>query len=97
VLLWCFNVSNHYKQRTEGAILTPYLHKRLLVVSVLSGVVVRVLIIAKEQRLPDKVNSVRAAAEAPVSWIEVVKLASHCRDRGVVVAGVIKYKATQRT
>jgi hypothetical protein len=67
------------------------LHKRLLVVSVLSSVVVSFLIIAEEQRLPNKINSVRAATEALVSWIEVVKLASHCRDRGIVVASVIKY------
>jgi hypothetical protein len=43
------------------------LHKRLLVVSVLSGVVVSFLIITKEQRLPNKINSVRAATEALVS------------------------------
>jgi hypothetical protein len=56
---------------------------------VLSSVVVSFLIVTEEQRL---INSVRAATEALVSWIEVVKLASYYRDRGVVVAGVIKYK-----
>jgi hypothetical protein len=72
--------------------LAPRSHKRLLVVSVLSGVVVSFLIIAKEQRLPDKIDSVRAATEALVSWIEVIKLAGYCCNRSVVVAGVIEYK-----
>jgi hypothetical protein len=43
------------------------LYKRLLVVSVLSSVVVSFLVVAKEQRLPNKINSVRAATEALVS------------------------------
>jgi type II secretory pathway component PulF len=68
------------------------LHKRLLVVSVLSSVVVSFLVVAKKQRLPNKIDSVRAAIEALVSWIKVVKLASYCRDCSVVVASVIKYK-----
>jgi hypothetical protein len=44
--------------------LTLYCYKRLLVVDVFSSVVVRVLIVAKQQSLPNKVNSVRAAVEA---------------------------------
>jgi hypothetical protein len=47
--------------------LTLRLHKYLLIVSVLSSVVVSFLIVAKEQRLPNKINSVRAATEALVS------------------------------
>jgi hypothetical protein len=47
--------------------LTLRSHKRLLIVSVLSGVVVSFLVVAKEQRLPNKINSVRAATEALVS------------------------------
>jgi hypothetical protein len=42
-------------------------HKRLLVVSVLSSVIVSFFVITKEQRLPNKINSVRAATEALVS------------------------------
>jgi hypothetical protein len=47
--------------------LTLHLYKYLLIISVLSSVIVSFLIITKEQRLPNKINSVRATIEALVS------------------------------
>jgi hypothetical protein len=70
--------------------LAPCAHERLPVVSVFGSVIVCLLIVAKEQRLPDEVNHVRATAEASLRWIKVAKLALHSCDRSVVIAGVIK-------
>jgi hypothetical protein len=58
------------------------------------SVVVRVLVVAKQQSLPDEVDSVRAAAEASLRRVEVSKLARYSRDRSVVVASIIKYEVT---
>jgi hypothetical protein len=44
--------------------LTLHCYKRLLVINIFGSVVVRVLIVTKQQSLPNKVGSVRAAAEA---------------------------------
>ena len=76
--------------------LTLRCYKRLLVVNMFSSVVVYVLIIAKQQSLPNKVNSVRAAAEALLRQVEVSKLARYSRDYSIIVASIIKYKVTQR-
>jgi hypothetical protein len=74
--------------------LTLCCYKRLLIVDVFSSVVVRVLIVAKQQSLSNKVNSVRAAAEASLRWVEVPKLARYSRNRSVVVASIVKYEVT---
>jgi hypothetical protein len=41
-----------------------YCYKRLHIINVFSSVVVRVLVVAKQQSLSNKVNSIRAAAKA---------------------------------
>jgi hypothetical protein len=74
--------------------LTPRCYERLLVVNMFGSVVVRVLVVAKQQSLPNKIDSVRAAAEASLRWVEVSKLARYSRNRSVVVASIIKYKVT---
>jgi hypothetical protein len=74
--------------------LTPCCYKRLLIVDVFSSVVVRVLVVAKQQSLSDKVNGVRAAAEASLRQVKVPKLARYSRNRSVVVASIVEYKVT---
>ena len=74
--------------------LTLRCYERLLVVDIFGRVVVRVLIITKQQSLPNKVDSVRAAAEASLRRVEVSKLARYSRDRSIVVASIIKYEVT---
>jgi hypothetical protein len=96
VLLWCFDVSDYREERTESAMLTPCCYECLLVVDVFSSVVVRVLVVAKQQSLPDEVNGVRAAVEASLRRVEVSKLARYSRDCSVVIASIVKYKVTQR-
>jgi hypothetical protein len=82
VLLWYSNIYDHREQRTESAMLAPCAHERLLVVSVFGSVVVCLLVVAKEQRLSNEIDCVRATAEASLRWIKVAKLARHSCDRG---------------
>lgn len=89
MLLWCFDIVNYRKKRTKGAIFTLLLYESFLLRYMLVGVIVSVFIPPKEQRLPDEIDRVRAAAEASLRRLEVAKVARYSCDRGVVVVGVI--------
>lgn len=94
MLLWCLNVCDYREEHTESTMLTPCCYERLLVVDMFGSVVVRVLVVAKQQSLPDKVDSVRAAAEASLRRVEVSKLPHYSRNCSIVIASIIKYKVT---
>jgi hypothetical protein len=56
-------------------------------------IIVRVAVFALKQCLADKVESVRAAAEATVGSVKAYLLRKR-RNCGVVIRGVVEYKVT---
>jgi hypothetical protein len=70
----------------------PLAHVQLLCSKLLCNVVVQVLIVAKKQSLPNKVNRMRAAAETTVYRIKAAVIARNCCNCGVIIRRVVKDK-----
>jgi hypothetical protein len=70
----------------------PLPHVQLLCSKLLCNVVVRVLVVAKKQSLPNEIDRIRAAAETTVYRIKAAVIARNCCNCGVIIRRVVEDK-----